>query len=104
METQTKTFICQKCGSVVVISENQHLASCSSCNSLIPLPYFMTSADPKINSETFHNMLNRVNTASEYNIDGQFHRTYMTNLLKIIIIYKLKITIHTLENYYLNMV
>lgn len=76
METQTKTFICQKCGSVVVISENQHLASCSSCNSLIPLPYFMTSADPKINSDTFHNMLNRVNKASEYNIDGQFHRAF----------------------------
>ena len=76
METQNKTFICQKCGSVVVISENQHLASCSSCNSLIPLPYFMTSADPKINSDIFHNMLNRVNKASEYNIDGQFHRAF----------------------------
>lgn len=76
METVTKTFICQKCGSVVTITENQHLASCSSCNSLIPLPYFMTTNDPKINSETFHNMLNRVNKASEYNIDCQFHRAF----------------------------
>ena len=76
METEKKTFICHKCGGTVVISENQKLASCPSCNSLIPLPYFMTTNDPKINSESFHNMLNRVNKASEYNIDGQFHRAF----------------------------
>lgn len=76
MEKENKTFICHKCGGTVVISENQKLASCPSCNSLIPLPYFMTTSDPKINSETFHNMLNRVNKASEYNIDAQFHRAF----------------------------
>ena len=76
METVNKTFICHKCGGKVVITENQNLASCPSCNSLIPLPYFMSTSDPKINSETFHNMLNRVNKASEYSLDGQFHRAY----------------------------
>ena len=76
METEKKTFICHKCGGTVVITEHQNLASCPSCNSLIPLPYFMTTDDPKINSDTFHNMLNRVNKATEYNIDGQFHRAF----------------------------
>ena len=76
METENKTFICHKCGGTVIITENQNLASCPSCNSLIPLPYFMTTSDPKINSETFNNMLNRVNKASEYNIEGQFHRAF----------------------------
>ena len=76
METEKKTFICHKCGGTVVITEHQNLASCPSCNSLIPLPYFMTTDDPKINSDTFHNMLNRVNKATEYNIGGQFHRAF----------------------------
>ena len=76
MENTKKTFFCHKCGETVIISENQNLASCPGCDSLIPLPYFMTTNDPKINSESFHNMLNRVNKASEYNIDCQFHRAF----------------------------
>ena len=76
MDLVKKTFICQKCGGTVVITENQNLASCPNCNSLIPLPYFMTTNDPKINSETFNNMLNRVNKANEYNLEGQFHRAF----------------------------
>ncbi|MBR2891787.1 MAG: leucine-rich repeat protein [Bacilli bacterium] len=75
MENERKVMICPKCGSVVEISENQTLGLCSFCDSLTPLPFFITSKD-SFDSETYKNMLNRVNKANSFSLTHQFHRAF----------------------------
>ena len=75
MENERKVLICPKCGSEIEISENQTLGHCSFCDSLTPLPFFITSKD-SFDNETYKNMLNRVNKANSFNLSYQFHRAF----------------------------
>ena len=43
METDNIKIYCPKCGSELDLSNGQLLGSCSFCDSLIPLPFFVTN-------------------------------------------------------------
>lgn len=75
MENERKVLICPKCGSEIEISENQTLGHCSFCDSLTPLPFFITSRS-SFDAETYKNMLNRVNKANSFSLSYQFHRAF----------------------------
>ena len=75
MENERKVLICPKCGSEIEITENQTLGHCSFCNSLTPLPYFITNKTG-FDNKTYSNMLNRVNKANKYSLTYQFHRAF----------------------------
>ena len=75
MENERKILICPKCGSEIEISENQTLGHCIFCDSLTPLPFFITSRS-SFDSETYKNMLNRVNKANSFSLTYQFHRAF----------------------------
>ncbi|MBQ2891970.1 MAG: leucine-rich repeat protein [Bacilli bacterium] len=75
MENERKVLICPKCGSEIEITENQTLGHCSFCNSLTPLPFFITNK-VGFDSKTYSNMLNRVNKATNYSLTYQFHRAF----------------------------
>ena len=70
MENERKILICPKCGSEIEISENQTLGHCIFCDSLTPLPFFITSRS-SFDSETYKNMLNRVNKANSFSLTYQ---------------------------------
>lgn len=75
MDNERKVLICPKCGSEIEITENQTLGHCSFCNSLTPLPFFITNR-VGFDSKTYSNMLNRVNKATNYSLTYQFHRAF----------------------------
>ena len=75
MENERKNLTCPKCGSEIEVTENQTIGHCSFCDSLIPLPYFITNREA-VDSETYHNMLNRINKANAFNMSYQFHRSF----------------------------
>ena len=75
MDNERKVLICPNCGSEIEITENQTLGHCSFCNSLTPLPFFITNR-VGFDSKTYSNMLNRVNKATNYSLTYQFHRAF----------------------------
>ena len=75
METDNIKIYCPKCGSELDLSNGQLLGSCSFCDSLIPLPFFVTNPNA-LDNETIKNMLNRLEKINEYSSNYQFHRAF----------------------------
>lgn len=75
MEKET-TFIltCPKCGGQIIKGNNQQIATCEECNSLIPLPSFLYKEDLDDNIKL--NILEKLNRACSLQLDYQFHRAY----------------------------
>lgn len=75
METDNIKIYCPKCGSELDLSNGQLLGSCSFCDSLIPLPFFVTNPE-SLDTETIKNMLNRIDKINDYSKNYQFHRAF----------------------------
>ncbi len=75
MENERKFLLCPKCGSEIEITENQTLGHCTFCDSLTPLPFFITNRE-SLDAETYKNMLNRVNKANAFSLNYQYHRAF----------------------------
>lgn len=74
MEKTIFTLTCPKCGGPIVKVNNQQIATCEECNSLIPLPSFLYKED--LDASIKLNILEKLNRACSLQLDYQFHRAY----------------------------